>query len=210
MAVHHSAAPQVERVAEHLIKTCQEFAHLRNVRMEYVFRSEAERSKGKLTLGKARKISGLNALLATPDIAHDPEATSEGSAFFVIEMAFDMWGMMNPRQREALTYHELLHCQIHVDDEGDVILSIRPHDVEAFGEEIAKYGPWKQDLYEFFETAGASDVLELWNEGTWSPQVIEGGQSELAAAASEADEPPFTMGDDPDDTAPPLGEIPTK
>lgn len=165
MAVYHSAAPEVRRLAEMLIKRESEFVHLRGLRIEYLFRSEASRSAGKLTLGKARKITGLNALLATPDIADNPDATSEGAEFFVLEIAHDTWEMMNSRQREALTYHELLHFGVFVDDDGDAHLSIVPHDVEAFGLEIQKYGPWKQDLYAFFETAGADDFLDLWAQG---------------------------------------------
>jgi hypothetical protein len=202
MALTYSAAPEVQRIADRLIKDEPEFRPLRKIRIEYLFRSEAERGKGKLTLGKARKVTGMNALLATPDLVADPEATSEHAAFFAMEIAHDTWELMNMRQREALIHHELCHFQLDLDEEGNVALWIKPHDVEVFASEVRKYGPWKMDLYEFFVDVGANDVIDLFNQGQppahFAPrpegvgedgEVIEGP---WAAGQESEPEPPFT------------------
>lgn len=200
MAVTYSPAPEVQRIAEALIKKHVEFGMLRRIRIDYVFRSAAARDKGKLTLGKAKKITGLEALLATPDLASDPEATSEFAAFFALEVAADTWELMNYRQREALVFHELCHFSVDVDEEGNAILSIRPHDVEAFAAEIQHYGPWKMDLYEFLDNIGAHDVIDIFNQGqppamfSVKPGVDEATGEVLEGpwAAATEDEPPFT------------------
>lgn len=197
--VTYSPAPEVQRIAEALINKHVEFRMLRKIRIDYVFRSTAARDKGKLTLGKAKKITGLEALLATPDLANDPEATSEFASFFALEAAADTWELMNHRQREALIFHELCHFTVDVDEEGNAILSIRPHDVEAFAAEIQQYGPWKMDLYDFLETIGAREVIDIFNQGeppplfTVKPDVdpATGEVVEGPWAAASADEPPF-------------------
>lgn len=213
MAVHHSPAPAVKVIADRLIDSEPEFRHLRNVRIEYLFQSEASRSGGKLILGRARKITGFNALLGTPEALEDADTTSEGLEFFLLTVAADTWLLMSSRQREALVFHELMHFNINIDDEGNALLSLRPHDLEAFGAELAKYGAWKQDVVEFMQRVG-SDMLSLWaaldldeeepfnmlrdGSGYLDAEharelagVNEDGEIRVAAATGDPSEPPF-------------------
>lgn len=120
--------------------------HLRGIRIEYVWRSPAALRGGKVTLGKARKITGLNALLA----GHGQTAVE----FFVIELAAEEWEMLTAHQRAALVDHELNHC--FVDAEGK--LSLVPHDVEEFGVIVRRYGTWSPDLMAFAEALQGSPV----------------------------------------------------
>lgn len=202
MATYHSPAPSVRAIAERLINAEPELRHLRGIRIEYLFQSEASRSGGKLTLGKARKISGFNALLSTAAAVDNPEATSEGLEFFLLTVAYDTWELMNAKQREALTYHELKHFNVFVDDDGDYTLSIQPHDVEVFADELRKYGLWKQDLAAFVHNIG-SDMLSLWADSVAGEEhsanfLREGsglflapGENDTLPEAAAQDEPPF-------------------
>lgn len=132
MAPYFTAAPEVRRIAERVI--AEHHDHLRSTRIEYLFRSEASKAGGKIVLGKARLIKGLEALLATPDIVEDdPDATSESLAFFAIEVAHDAWLLLSQKQRAALVDHELCHCRIEDTEDGPV-LRIAAHDIEEFSE----------------------------------------------------------------------------
>lgn len=148
----YSPAPDAERIAQKLI--ADHHTHLTDVRVEFVFRDKASKSNGKVVLGKARKISGLNAFLA-----RDPDATY-GEDFFVIELAEDEWLEMPASKRRALVDHELCHCTIDFDeDKGIVTLGLRAHDVEEFKEIVDRHGLWKDDLAEFAKAA--KEQLEL-------------------------------------------------
>lgn len=166
-AVYYSPAPDVARIGGRLI--AQYHQHLLKTRVEFLFRSKASSSGGKTTLGKARKVSGLNALLATPDVVEDPEGTSELLSFFVIEIAQDMWGFLSDKQRVALVDHELCHCKLGVNEKGEIVLSIAAHDVEEFAEIVIRHGLWKPDLSQFVRSMG-SDQLSIWAESPPSDQ----------------------------------------
>lgn len=66
-----------------------------------------------------------------------------------------LWASYTPKQREMLTYHELLHLHAKedpetgvpkLDDDGRPLLVIAPHDTEIFHAEIEKYGPAALEL----------------------------------------------------------------
>lgn len=161
MPVHHSAAPEVRRIAENLIPKYHK--HLVGIRMEYLFQSQASRGGGKITLGKARKITGFNALLSTPDLLDDPDATSEGCEYFLITIAADMWELLGDKARVALIDHELSHCKVDRTEDNDVILSMYPHEIEEFADVLHRHGLWRPDLTNFMRNVG-SDMLSLWSD----------------------------------------------
>jgi hypothetical protein len=152
-------ASSVRAVAERLIPRYH--AHLDGVRIEYVFRDKHANSAGKEVWGKARKVSGLNAYLAAE--VHG-ELAGGYEDFFVIEIAEDIWSMLEPKQREALVDHELCHITIEYDDEKDEVkLALRSHDVEEFGAVIQRHGLWRPCLEEFVATA-AQGELDLFDD----------------------------------------------
>lgn len=130
--VEYIEAPDVERVAAALIGTCSEFSHLRERALVYLWRAEGGKTKGKATLGKCAKPSGL--------LKHFAEADFMVwlAADHVRGMQFSAW------QVEALVYHELLHAG--ATDKGEPVLW--PHDFEGFRPEVSRYGAWKPDLAE--------------------------------------------------------------
>lgn len=148
MSVTYRPAPAVEHIAGTLIPT--HHPDLDGVRIQYVFRSKASKKNDKIVLGKARKVSGLNAYLATPadEVGFDDEAVE----FFVIEIAEDCWRDLNHEQRIALVDHELCHLAIEFDDDEQVKLVMRSHDLEEFREIVERHGLWKPDLTEFADS----------------------------------------------------------
>jgi hypothetical protein len=61
-----------------------------------------------------------------------------------------LWPTFDDVQRERLIYHELCHLQpkedthgrgIRLGNDGRPLLKVVPHDIEAFDEEIRRYGP---------------------------------------------------------------------
>lgn len=142
MAVEWSEAPRyIIDIAQRLIE--QHHPELLTARIAFIMRSEAPRSNGKLTLGKASKVSPM----AQVHIDFD----------YIIWIARDTYLRLSGAQQEALIDHELCHLQwIQVDEGG--IAKLRGHDVEEFAEIIARHGYWWP----------GSDEFETVVQGTFS------------------------------------------
>lgn len=131
-------APEVKKIADDLIQDYHQ--HLTNVRIEYLFLSEVPVNKGKEVWGRARKVTGLNAYLASDKFEDEPQP------FFVIEIAREVWNKLNDKARMALVDHELSHCEVDVDTGGLMVVS---HDVEEFSPVIVRHGLWRPDVESF-------------------------------------------------------------
>lgn len=151
MPVTYENAPEVKSIAEELIK--KHHPHLVNVKIEYVYRSEHAKSGGKDVWGKARKIGGLNAWLATPS----DERWIHPEPFFVMEIAKDIWVKLKETAQTALVDHELNHMGRDTET-GD--LMIEAHDVEDFAIILRRYGLYRADA-EMFVRAGATQLSLL-------------------------------------------------
>ena len=148
----YELAPEVEAVAKRIID--KDHPTLRAIRIEYVFREKAAKSHGRAVAGTARKVTGVNALLATPGAQ-----SSEDLAFFLITIARDIWDGLDQRKREALVDHELTHCAVQIDDTtGEAVLALRGHDLEEFASVVQRHGLWSDDL-EFFVTSLPAEQL---------------------------------------------------
>lgn len=124
MAVTWEEAPQrVLDIARRIID--KHHPNLRFARIAFVMRSEASKSAGRLTLGKAKKVS--------------PELQLHIEYDFIIWVAADWWQRLSPLQREALIDHELSHCKWDIDEKA---ASLVGHDVEEFTHIIQRYGFW--------------------------------------------------------------------
>jgi predicted metallopeptidase len=144
-------APEVEEIAEKLI--AEHHPHLADVKIRYVFRDEAAKSRGRTVLGKARKISGLNAHLVGLVGRNHVDGEVD---FFVIEVASDTWRQLDDKQRVALVDHELCHLNIEEPEDAtkDRKLVLRGHDLEEFTEIVQRHGLWKPDVDEFARAVG--------------------------------------------------------
>lgn len=150
MPQEYAPVPEVAKVTRQLINN--EHSHLGPVRIEYVFVSECPKVAGKIQWGRAKKVSGLNAYLASEN--QEPGIPDE---FFVIEIVRPVWTQLDEKSKKALIDHELTHCW--VDDEDG--LSIKPHDLEEFNAIVRKYGLWRDDVELFIEAAHASKQRDL-------------------------------------------------
>lgn len=135
------------------------------VEIRYIFRSEASKSNGKVVWGKARKVGGLGAFLAmdTDDAPTGEPPDDPAEAFFVIEIAHDVWLLLSPKQKVALVDHELCHLSVALDEAGAVRLSIRPHDLEEFEAILSRHSLWRPDLESF--AVVAAKQLSLLQDG---------------------------------------------
>lgn len=148
MAAMWTSAPEVEELAAKLIETVDRHAFLADVRVDFVFIDQAPKSKGRLVLGRARKIGGLSAYLAdgVPRSGPNVDGFAARHPFFVVEISFDTWQELSDAQKVALVDHELCHCRVEFDDGGECVLSTVGHDVEEFACVVERHGLWSNGL----------------------------------------------------------------
>lgn len=123
MAAEWREAPQyIIDIAKRLIR--QHYPDLLEARVAFIMRSEASKSNGMVTIGKAKKVSAELQL----HIPYD----------FIIWLASDEWVRASPKQREALIDHQLCHLQWI-----DNVAKIKGHDFDGeFIEIIERHGLW--------------------------------------------------------------------
>jgi len=151
MPQEYQPAPEVEEVARDLIHDYH--PHLGSVRIIYVFASESLTEKGKVVWGRAKKVSGLNAWLASENKSRDAATPDE---FFVIEIHRATWLQLDEKCKKALVDHELSHCDVDIETSK---LSLRPHDLEEFNSIVRRYGLWRADVEYFIRAAQRQDGL---------------------------------------------------
>jgi hypothetical protein len=145
------SAPEVGAVAHELIARVMQHQPLIDVHVEYVFINEAPTSRGREIWGRARKISGLNAWLSHPD--QPRSGFVKAFDYFVIEISHDVWERLDDGGRTALVDHELCHCIVDHDDDGEIVLKMRSHDVEEFIGVLVRNGLWAPDVRELARVA---------------------------------------------------------
>lgn len=152
--IPEDAMPDMYELMNDLIETVHE--HLTNARMVLAWNlTWGEDVDGKVTLGKAKKASDLDRELAPYD--------------FVIMVNQRFWGEANEAQRKALLDHELSHCEVSLDDNGDpkrdekgrVVYRMRKHDIEEFSGVVLRNGIWKHDLEVFYSALKSGKQVSL-------------------------------------------------
>jgi len=149
MTTSYWRAREVEDIVEKLVPEHHDHLDRQDVTIRCVFRDTAAKSRGKIVLGKARKIAGLNAhlvgLVRRDDLGDDP------ADFFVIEVPHMPWQALTPAQRTALVDHELCHFYVAIPDDPkeDRKLVLVGHDLEEFSAIVERHGLWRPDLVEF-------------------------------------------------------------
>lgn len=153
MSAKHWPAPEAAQIGRRML---EHHPHLLPIRVEYVFRDEAQKTGGKTVWGRAHRITGFKAMLATAD-ADD----SLGTDFFVLEFAWDVWELLSPAQRDALVDHEMSHLGIETTDAGNTRLTLIPHDVEEFVGVVRRHGLWEPNLAALVAAAGPTQLRLL-------------------------------------------------
>lgn len=133
-------ASEVREIAEDLIATVEDHKPLERAQIVYIFRDKAPVSKGRLVLGRARRIGGLPAFLTgfTPD-----DHMVAPSPFFVLEISWSTWRDLTQAGQRALIDHEL--CHLGVDPDSDELF-LRGHDLEEFTAIVRRHGLWQADV----------------------------------------------------------------
>lgn len=164
MKARHWRAHEVEEYVEKLIHEHHDHLNRHDVTIRSVFREPVARSRGRIVLGKARKISGLNAhlvgLVRKDDLGDDP------ADFFVIEIAHKPWQELTEPQRLALVDHELCHFDVEIPDNPDhdrKLVMVR-HDLEEFTDVVKRHGLWRPDIEKFARAAHMQLTLDMTGE----------------------------------------------
>jgi predicted metallopeptidase len=154
--VCYSKATEVAEIAQGLIEKYHHHLLDYSVRVEYVFVDKIPKKGGKEIWGSCRKISNLNAFLASDNPDGDP--------FYVITIALPIWDLLPEKSKIALVDHELCHTHAEYceDDEDPAVkLSMTPHDLEEFSCIVRRHGLWRDDIKDFVETAKkTAEVVE--------------------------------------------------
>jgi hypothetical protein len=110
-----------------------------DVNIAFLMRKPTAKSGGRKVMGSASKASAKIQALTGQPIA------------FIIEISAEIWEDLPESKRSALLDHELCHCDVEVDDEGEVKYKLRSHDLEEFNEIVLRHGEWKDDIKDFHE-----------------------------------------------------------
>lgn len=173
MSVTYKPAASVERIGRKLIG--KHHTDLADVTVEFVFRSEHAERHGQQVWGKARKVSGLNAFLAhqaaARAVGEEPLAGEDSiEAFFVIEIAEDIWTILTPAQKEALVDHELSHCRTKLNKDEEIVLYVAPHDLEEFNNVVERHGLWRRNVEQLVRSLKRGGQLNLLDEIDEEPE----------------------------------------
>ena len=181
----HWPAPEVAEIGRSLL---QHHEHLLPVRVEYVFRDEAVKNGDHTVWGRAHKVTGMKAMLATADAEN-----SNGCDFFIIEIAYDIWRLLSPAQRTALVDHEMCHLGVEVLESGAHKLVLRNHDVEEFVDVVSRHGLWRPILADLVSAAGPTQLRMLADV---ADELSELPDEEPEPIAHDADDVEREGGDD--------------
>jgi len=123
------------------------------LRITYVFETKPwDPAKDDLkphTIAKVVKASPLWRCMAEVDL--------------VVQFRRTFWNAFNPVQREAVLHHEYTHIDIAYTERGEMVVSLRPHDVEEFVQTARRYGtvlPGRRELATALSDWGAGKLTD--------------------------------------------------
>jgi hypothetical protein len=147
-------------IMQRIVAEAPEFEDLRvgEPAIMVLFRAVPKIKGGKLILG-TMSLPAFQGSLG--EVATWLLATACGGSLpdYLLILDREWWLEASATEREALIFHELMHCMIALDregekrftDEGDPVWAIRPHDLEEFNAVVRRYGAWKSDIRDFME-----------------------------------------------------------
>lgn len=106
--------------------------NLRNAKIKCLFYDKARKHGGKVVLGTAESVSPKFNYLTDID--------------FIISIYVGAWEVMAEQEKKALLDHELSHCFIGEDKQGNPVYKTVPHDFEEFKDIIERYGFWQDNI----------------------------------------------------------------
>lgn len=139
------APPELEAVVKELM--VKEFPHLLTKRFVLAVRDVAlQTPEGQSTV-------------AAVGISTDPDDSFD----YILWFAWDVWQTLTSNQREAIVFHEFMHCdRSKADSTG-----LRPHDASVFDEEVKRYGVWWESPASQYANQDANQDVN-WNSVNWN------------------------------------------
>jgi DNA-binding FrmR family transcriptional regulator len=128
--LQYDDAELVEELAKELI--AEHHTHLVNSNIAYLYKNKPMSQKGRTIIATAEKCSKKVKAISSRD--------------FVIVVSYEAYNKLTDKQKRAVIDHELEHCLVDEDDEGNEVTKIIPHDVEEFYCIIARHKLYKSDL----------------------------------------------------------------
>lgn len=153
-------ASEVRDIAETLIPEWH--GRLRDLSIVYLFQKKAQKDGDTVQLGKAARKSKKDQIVAE---------ILGSECHFVLTISWDTWKYMDNDKKVALVDHELTHCETDYNEDGDLKLKIRKHDIEEFHEIIERRGLWNVGLENTKKVLDGLQ-LDLFHE---RPEAAEGG-----------------------------------
>jgi predicted metallopeptidase len=157
MHIVYEDAPEVAEVVERVNKLYG--LQLDPFNIKCVFRDQF--ITGKAFWAKVSKVSPLFKFLTGIDL------------ILVVVRAF--WDHLSEKQREALVFHELLHCKVKFNSEGKKVISLRNHDLEEFSQVVELYGLWNNELEKFSKSIRSAGYSKDSSENPKEEIVVMSG-----------------------------------
>jgi hypothetical protein len=160
-------APEVEEVARDVVRRWRN--DLVNARVEYVFRSTAEKKNGRKCLATARVVNGLASYYTRHSEAKEAgESAIVPEPFFLVMVWYEAWCKISAAQQLALVDHELKHCVLEMDEADEEVYTIVGHDVEEFEDVASRHGAWMPNLDRLVKATLKGDAQRSFD-------LVEGG-----------------------------------
>ncbi len=122
-----------EEIAHDLIR--KHHPHLLTAKIKYMCRDRASKKSGVPVAGVVTKNS--------------PKLTFLTDFDFVMDVALEVWNILEPKQRIALIDHLLTRCTGEEEEEsGEMKWGIIPPQVQEFSEVAQRHGRWNDGLQE--------------------------------------------------------------
>jgi hypothetical protein len=137
-------ASAVKRIAEELI--AEYHYDLEHLDIVYLFKDQSTTKNGKEVWATASKVGGRNAVLASAGRDSEFPQAPKDHEFFVLEVAENVWKILDEPQRRALVDHELCHFHVEENEDGTPKLGIRGHSLEEFRSIVERHGLWRADV----------------------------------------------------------------
>ena len=148
---HAGQITEPYRIMDGLVSKCH--GHLKEAKIAIAWRfGWSQDADGRLKLGQAKKGSDLDREMHKHD--------------FVILLNHEAWnkGGLDQKQKVAVLDHELTHCEVtndsngeaKTDEQGRTVWRIRRHDIEEFKDVVSRNGLYTHTLEEFAK-AGIND-----------------------------------------------------
>jgi hypothetical protein len=124
--VQYSQAPEAEEIGTRLIEEGEEFAHLKDALIVYVFCDQAPKRSGRPVYGTAEVVKGKKAHLFWR--GKDEE---QSDPFYVVTVSEDLWEKLDEEQQRFVVRHQLRRCGVKNNKRGRRLI-VTPYDVELF------------------------------------------------------------------------------